>query len=49
MNDLIVDPFANQQVRVSDMAYGFIEHSGDGSWLSTTRLSGLVSTDPPKK
>src|SRR6202044_4167285 len=27
MSDLLVDPFAHQQVRVSDMAYGFIEHS----------------------
>jgi len=29
MSDLIVDPFANQKVRISDFAYGFIEHSGD--------------------
>jgi len=29
MADLIVDPFANQQVRVSDMAWGLLEHSGE--------------------
>src|ERR1700686_4129976 len=29
MSDLIVDPFAHQQVRTSDLAYGFIEHSGE--------------------
>src|SRR6202035_497459 len=29
MSDLLVDPFAHQQVRVSDMSYGFIEHSGE--------------------
>src|SRR5882762_9500467 len=29
MNDLLVDPFAHQQVRVYDMAYGFIEHTGE--------------------
>src|SRR5271155_1780734 len=26
LNDLIVDPFANQQTRVSDMAWGLLEH-----------------------
>src|SRR5437660_1647357 len=29
MSDLLVDPFAHQQMRVSDMAFGFIEHSGE--------------------
>src|ERR1700722_18679378 len=29
MSDLIVDPFANQQVRVSDMAWEMLEHSGE--------------------
>src|SRR5215469_17883895 len=29
MDALIVDSFANQQVRVYDYAYGFIEHSGE--------------------
>src|SRR3984957_16335808 len=29
LNDLIVDPFANQQTRIGDMAWGLIEHSGE--------------------
>ena len=29
MTDLVVEPFGNQQVRVYDFAYGFIEHSGE--------------------
>src|SRR5215470_10804244 len=28
MSTLVVDPFANQQTRVIDAAYGFIEHMG---------------------
>ncbi|HLV86617.1 MAG TPA: DinB family protein [Candidatus Sulfotelmatobacter sp.] len=52
MNDLLVDPFAHQQVRVSDMAYGFIEHSGEhyGQLVVYYRLSGLVPPESrPKK
>jgi uncharacterized damage-inducible protein DinB len=52
MNDLIVDPFAHQQVRVSDFAYGFIEHSGEhyGQLVVYYRLSGLVPPESrPKK
>jgi len=52
MNDLIVDPFANQQVRVYDAAYGFIEHSGEhyGQLVVYYRLSGLVPPESrPKK
>ena len=47
MSDLVVDPFANQQVRISDFAYGFIEHSGEhyGQLVVYYRLSGLV---PPE-
>jgi uncharacterized damage-inducible protein DinB len=47
MSDLLVDPFANQQVRVYDMAYGLIEHSGEhyGQLVGYYRLSGLV---PPE-
>ena len=29
MSDLVVDPFAHQQVRILDWAYGFIEHCGE--------------------
>jgi len=52
MSDLIVDPFAQQQVRVSDMAYGLIEHSGElyGQLAVYYRVSGLVPPESrPKK
>jgi len=52
MSDLLVDPFAHQQVRVYDMAYGFIEHSGEhyGQLVVYYRLSGLVPPESrPKK
>ena len=52
MSDLVVDPFANQKVRVSDFAYGFIEHSGEhyGQLVGYYRLSGLVPPESrPKK
>src|ERR1700679_2839017 len=29
MSDLVVDPFANQQVRISDLAWEMLEHSGE--------------------
>src|ERR1700736_4879913 len=29
MGDLVVDPFAHQQMRISDLAYGFVEHCGE--------------------
>ena len=48
----IVDPFAHQQVRVIDYAYGFIEHSGEhyGQLVVYYRLSGLVPPESrPKK
>jgi uncharacterized damage-inducible protein DinB len=52
MNDLLVDPFAHQQIRVSDMAYGFIEHSGEhyGQLAVYYRVAGLVPPESrPKK
>jgi uncharacterized damage-inducible protein DinB len=52
MSDLLIDPFAHQQVRVLDMAYGFIEHSGEhyGQLVVYYRLSGLVPPESrPKK
>jgi uncharacterized damage-inducible protein DinB len=52
LNDLIVDPFANQQVRVSDMAWGLIEHSGEhyGQLVVYYRVAGLVPPESrPKK
>jgi len=40
LNDLVVDPFANQQTRVSDMAWGLLEHSANtmGNWWCITAL-----------
>jgi uncharacterized damage-inducible protein DinB len=52
MSDLVVDPFAHQQVRVGDLAYGFIEHSGEhyGQLVVYYRLAGLVPPESrPKK
>lgn len=52
LGDLVVDPFANQQMRVSDMAWGFMEHSGEhyGQLVVYYRLSGLVPPESrPKK
>lgn len=52
INDLVVEPFGHQQVRVVDFAYGFIEHSGEhyGQLVVYYRLSGLVPPESrPKK
>jgi len=52
MSDLLVDPFANQQVRVSDMAWGLLEHSGEhyGQLVVYYRVAGLVPPESrPKK
>jgi uncharacterized damage-inducible protein DinB len=52
LNGTIVDPFANQKVRVLDYAYGFIEHCGEhyGQLVGYYRLSGLVPPESrPKK
>lgn len=52
MNGLIVDPFAHQQVRIYDAAYGFIEHCGEhyGQLVGYYRLAGLVPPESrPKK
>lgn len=52
MSDLLVDPFANQQVRVSDMAWGLLEHSGEhyGQLVGYYRMAGLVPPESrPKK
>jgi uncharacterized damage-inducible protein DinB len=52
MADLVTDPDSNQQVRVSDMAYGFIEHSGEhyGQLAVYYRVAGLVPPESrPKK
>jgi uncharacterized damage-inducible protein DinB len=52
LTDTVVDPFANQKVRVLDYAYGFIEHCGEhyGQLVGYYRLSGLVPPESrPKK
>lgn len=52
MSTLLVDPFSNQQTRVTDMAYGLIEHSGEhyGQLVVYYRIAGLVPPESrPKK
>jgi uncharacterized damage-inducible protein DinB len=52
MSDLLIDPFAHQQIRVVDMAYGLIEHSGEhyGQLAVYYRIAGLVPPESrPKK
>ena len=52
LNTLVVDPYSNQQVRVIDFAYGFVEHSGEhyGQLVVYYRLAGLVPPESrPKK
>jgi uncharacterized damage-inducible protein DinB len=52
MSDLVVDPFSNQETRISDFAYGFIEHSGEiyGQLTVYYRVAGLVPPESrPKK
>jgi uncharacterized damage-inducible protein DinB len=52
LNDLIVDSFSNQQYRVIDYAYGFIEHCGEhyGQLVGYYRVAGLVPPESrPKK
>lgn len=52
LDDLIVDPFANQQTRVSDMAWGLLEHSGEhyGQLVVYYRTAGMVPPESrPKK
>ena len=52
MNDLVVDPFENRETRVSDMAWGLLEHSGEhyGQLVVYYRISGLVPPESrPKK
>jgi len=52
LNSLVVDPYANQHVRVIDFAYGFVEHSGEhyGLLVAYYRLNGLVPPESrPKK
>jgi uncharacterized damage-inducible protein DinB len=52
MSAMVVDPYANQYVRVNDYAYGFIEHLGEhyGQLVVYYRVAGLVPPESrPKK
>lgn len=52
MSDLLVDPFSNQKTRVSDFAYGFVEHAGEiyGQLTVYYRVAGMVPPESrPKK
>lgn len=52
LNDIFVDPFAAQQVRVGEYAWGFVEHSGEhyGQLVVYYRVAGLVPPESrPKK
>jgi uncharacterized damage-inducible protein DinB len=52
MNEISIDPFSDQQVRMSDQAWGFIEHSGEhyGQLVVYYRVAGLVPPESrPKK
>jgi len=52
MSNLVVDPFSNEQTRINDFAYGFIEHSGEAYGQLTVyyRVAGLVPPESrPKK
>jgi len=52
MQGMMIDPFENQQVRVFEWAYGFMEHSGEhyGQLVVYYRLAGLVPPESrPKK
>lgn len=47
LGDVFIDPFSKNQVRFSDYAWGFIEHSGEhyGQLVVYYRVAGLV---PPE-
>src|SRR5260370_39476801 len=45
LDGMMVDPFANRQVRVFDLANGFMEHSGAhyGQFAGHYRFAGVVA------
>ena len=47
MSEVVVDPYSHDQTRISDYAYGFIEHSGEhyGQLVVYYRLNNIV---PPE-
>jgi uncharacterized damage-inducible protein DinB len=52
LDDMVTDPESHQQIRVGDMAYGLLEHSGEhyGQLVVYYRVAGLVPPESrPKK
>jgi len=52
INDLVVDSFAHEQMRIYDLAYGIMEHCGEhyGQLAVYYRVAGLVPPESrPKK
>jgi len=51
MSEIVVDPYSNEETRVSDYAYGFIEHSGEhyGQLVVYYRLNGIVPPESRRK
>lgn len=52
MTGTIVDPFSNRETRLTDWAYGLIEHSGEhyGQLVVYYRINGMVPPESrPKK
>ena len=52
LGEWVTDPDSKQQMQVSDLAYGLIEHSGEhyGQLVVYYRLAGLVPPESrPKK
>jgi hypothetical protein len=52
MSSLVVDPFSNEKTRISDFAYGFVEHSAEiyGQLTVYYRVAGMVPPESrPKK
>lgn len=52
MEAYVIEPYSHEKMRLSDIAYGFVEHSGEhyGQLVVYYRLSGLVPPESrPKK
>ena len=51
MSEIVVDPYSNEETRVSDYACGFIEHSGEhyGQLVVYYRLNGIVPPESRRK
>jgi hypothetical protein len=52
MNEMLTNPFSNQQVRLGDRAWSLLEHSGEhyGQLVVYYRVAGLVPPESrPKK